>query len=202
MALKEFEMTQAATHQPLRSSLVEEIKSSRDVNVTKCYQCGKCSAGCPLAEEMDLPPSLVMRMLQTGDPQLEERVLRSHAIWLCLTCETCFTRCPMEIDIPIMMDFLRQRALRLGLANRRARRGIIAFHRAFLDSVRFTGRLFEVGMTVDYKARSQHLLQDLLVAPVMFLKGKLHLLPERIKARRQLKRIFSRTRQRRGEEAG
>ncbi len=56
------------------SKLGTELLEQTEVKVTHCYQCGKCSAGCPLAEEMDYPPSLVMRMLQTGNPELEEKV--------------------------------------------------------------------------------------------------------------------------------
>jgi heterodisulfide reductase subunit C len=50
-----------------------------------------------------------------------------------------------------------------------------------------------MGQVVDYKLRSGHFLQDLLQAPWMFLVGKLHLLPERVRNRRQLARIFAKT---------
>jgi len=173
-------------------TLADQVRAGSSVAVARCYQCGKCSAGCPLAADMDYPPSLIMHMLQLGLPALEDKVLRSLTIWLCLACETCYTRCPMEIDIPKMMDVLRHEALRQKKAHRRAK-DIIAFHRAFLDPVRYTGRLYEIGMIASYKARSWHLLQDVLLAPFMYLKGKIHLIPERIKDRAQLRRIFART---------
>jgi heterodisulfide reductase subunit C len=90
------------------------------------------------------------------------------------------------------MDSLRCEALAQKKTNPQAR-DIIAFHRAFLDSVRYTGRLFEMGQIVDYKLRSRHFLQDMLQAPWMFLVGKLHLLPERVRGRSQLARIFAKT---------
>jgi heterodisulfide reductase subunit C len=173
-------------------TLADPIRQHTGVHVARCYQCGKCSAGCPLADEMDFPPSLILRMLQTGSPELEERVLRSYTIWLCVTCETCIARCPMEIDIPKMMDWLRQESLRRGWASPRAK-DIIRFHRAFLDSIRVTGRLYEIGLIADYKARSRHMLQDLLLAPKMFVKGKLHLFPEMIEGRPLLAKIFGKT---------
>ena len=173
--------------------LAERVLEKTGVDVARCYQCGKCSAGCPLAAEMDFPPSQVMHLLQLGDfPGFAEMALRSHTIWLCLTCEICYCRCPMELDIPKVMDALRHEALALGKVNPKAR-DIIAFHRAFLDSVRYTGRLFEMGQIVDYKLRSRHFLQDLLQAPWMFFVGKLHLLPERVRNRRLLGRIFAST---------
>jgi heterodisulfide reductase subunit C len=98
----------------------------------------------------------------------------------------------MELDIPKLMDALRAESLRLQKVNPQAR-DILALHRAFLDSIRYTGRLFEMGQVVDYKIRSRHFLQDLLQAPAMFFKGKLHLFPERIRGRSLLGRIFART---------
>jgi len=70
-------------------------------------------------------------MLQTGSKEMEEKVLRSFSIWVCLTCEMCFARCPMSIDIPKMMDFLREKALKERKANPRAKE-IVAFHNHFL----------------------------------------------------------------------
>jgi heterodisulfide reductase subunit C len=90
------------------------------------------------------------------------------------------------------MDALRHESLAQKKVNPRAR-DILAFHRAFLDSLRYTGRLFEMGQIVDYKLRSRHFLQDMLQAPWMFFVGKLHLLPERVRGRRLLGRIFART---------
>ena len=174
------------------SGLVGEIQEHTDVKVNHCYQCGKCSAGCPLSEEMEYPPSYVMRMLQTEDPVMEEKILRSFAIWVCLTCEMCYSRCPMSIDIPKMMDFLREKSLRDGKANPRAKH-IIAFHKSFLDSIRTTGRLYEIGLLVDYKARTFKLMQDMALAPKMLMRGKLNIFPELIKGRSGVSSIFSKS---------
>lgn len=173
-------------------TLSDYVFEHTGVKIARCYQCGKCSAGCPLAEEMDYPPSLLLRMLQTRNPLLEDKVLRSYTIWLCLACETCIARCPMEIDIPIAMDYLRQEAIRRKKVNPRAKQ-IIAFHKAFLDSIEKTGRLFEIGLIADYKVRTLKLMQDITLAPKMFLKGKLGLIPELIEDRLRMSRIFNRT---------
>jgi heterodisulfide reductase subunit C2 len=131
-------------------------------------------------------------MLQPGWPDLDQEVLRSEGIWLCMACETCVTRCPQEVDLPKVVDFLRTEAVRLGVAHPRSR-DILAFHHAFLDSIRVTGRLFEVGLVADYKVRSFHFLKDVLLAPKLYVRGKLGLLPHVIKDRSAMKRIFSRT---------
>ena len=174
------------------NSLSASISRNTGVLVNKCYQCGKCSAGCPLSTEMDLPPSQVLRYLQTGLPGDEEKVLRAHSIWLCLSCEMCLSRCPMEIDIPKMMDYLRQESVRQKKNHPKSRK-IIAFHRSFLDSIKATGRLFEVGLVADYKMRTGTLMQDVLTAPGMVTRGKLGFLPEMIKGRKEMKSIFKKS---------
>jgi heterodisulfide reductase subunit C len=169
-------------------------------HVSRCYQCGKCSAGCPLITEMDYSPHQVLRLLQFGLADWDKLALSSKAIWLCLTCETCHTRCPQEVDLPRIMDFLRQESRRQNMVNRAARK-IVAFHRTFLDSVKYTGRLFEIGLIAGYKIRSFNLFQDITLAPAMFWKGKLKLFPHRIKNRPLLSRIFTRSSGRQGGAA-
>ncbi|HVN59520.1 MAG TPA: 4Fe-4S dicluster domain-containing protein [Bacteroidales bacterium] len=174
------------------TGLQAEIQDGTGVTVNKCYQCGKCSAGCPLSEEMDFPPSFLMRMLQTGDPGLEEKVLRSFSIWVCLTCEMCYARCPMSIDIPQMMDYLRQKSLREKKVHPDAKK-ILAFHKSFLDSIKYSGRLYEIGLLVDYKARTLKIMQDMVLAPKMLLRGKLNIFPEMIRDRRGVASFFNKS---------
>ena len=174
-----------------KKSLNNELIAHTGVNPAHCYQCGKCSAGCPLAEDMDFTSNVVMRMLQTEEENLDKELLQSQAIWLCASCEMCISRCPMQIDIPKIMDYLRQQSIAQKLQNKSANKNIISFHRSFLDMIRFTGRSYEVGMIADYKLRSKKFLQDLTLAPKMFLKGKLPLIPETVKDRKNIKRIFN-----------
>lgn len=77
-------------------------------NVDLCFQCGACSSGCPLTEEMDYLPSKIIRLVQLG---LEE-VLDSKTIWICTTCFNCEVRCPRGIDVANVMEALRQIVLR------------------------------------------------------------------------------------------
>lgn len=175
-----------------KKGYISEIKSHTDVNVNRCYQCGKCSAGCAVNEEMDFPPSVVMRMLQTNDTENYNEILHSQSIWLCVSCQNCLTRCPMQIDIPKLMDYLREQALEKGTVNKKSKK-IISFHNSFLDSVKYTGRLYEIGLVAGYKMRTFNILQDMNVAPGMFVKGKLPLLPEMVKDKKQVSAIFSKT---------
>src|SRR3990172_12582159 len=84
------------------------------VPVDACYQCKKCSSGCPLTFAMDLLPDRVIRLAILGQ---EEMLLQSRTIWVCSSCETCTTRCPNGIDIAGVMDWLKEEALRRGCAS-------------------------------------------------------------------------------------
>ena len=94
------------------NALLTAVHAQSGVRVQDCYQCGKCTAGCPVAAFMDLMPRQVMRAVQLGQTDL---VLRSSTIWLCASCETCSARCPMELDVAAVMDTLRHIARERGI---------------------------------------------------------------------------------------
>jgi heterodisulfide reductase subunit C2 len=178
------------TNHKNKSDIQSKILEMTGEAIPGCYQCGKCSAGCPLATEMDYPPSQLMRMIQVRLPAFDKKVLCSYTIWLCLSCETCIARCPQEVDIPMIMDYLRSESMRLNLVHPKAK-DTVAFHKSFLDSIRYTGRLYEIGLMADYKARSKHLFQDMLIFPRLFLAGKLSIFPHTIKNRKGFSRIVT-----------
>ncbi len=80
---------------PKSRALIEEIEELSGQRIIDCYQCGCCTAGCPVGEWMDPPPSKAIRLLQLG--QVEE-LLESEGIWLCASCLVCGTRCPRNVD--------------------------------------------------------------------------------------------------------
>jgi heterodisulfide reductase subunit C len=94
--------------------LIAEIHTISRVDVRACYQCGKCTAGCPMASTMDLMPNQILRLLQLGE---HEAVLKSRTIWQCASCLTCAARCPKEVDPARVMDALRTLLMRRGLVH-------------------------------------------------------------------------------------
>lgn len=157
--------------------------------VSRCYQCRKCTNGCPVAFAMDLRPNQIMRTIQLG---LEEETLRSVAIWICAACQTCTTRCPNDIDIAHLMDTLRQLCLEKYPA---AEPKVVKFHEAFLDSVRRHGRLFELGMVARYLLAAREPLAHARDGWEMFKRGKLKFLPARVKARAAIRGMFEKPRE-------
>ena len=158
--------------------------------IARCYQCGKCSAGCPMAAESDLRPHAVMRLAAQGR---REALLADESLWLCLTCETCSARCPNDCDPARVIDAVREIAAHEGRGPQQ--RNLRAFHRSFLEQIRLNGRLFEAGFMITYKMRSGALFQDATSAPSMISRGKLHPLPSRIHDVADVKRIFKRCRE-------
>ena len=170
-------------------TFLEEVNNKIDgVPLQRCYHCRKCTAGCPVAPYMEYNPNKVVKMIQNGK---RDEVLRSSTIWICLSCETCITRCPNQVDIARMMDVLRQMAIESGLGARE--RNILKFHEAFLSNIKMGGRTNEPLLVVQYKLKSGDLFSDIGMGLDMFLKGKLSLLAPRTKDLKSFKDIFEKT---------
>jgi heterodisulfide reductase subunit C2 len=170
---------------PHDASLAGDLKRLTGLNVAVCYQCGKCSAGCPMAEEMPLKPHQMLRLAQLDE---REKLFDDPSPWLCLTCETCTARCPNEVDPARLIDGVRELVFRSDPG--RAPRRIRAFHQAFLSQIKSHGRLFDFGLVFDYKMKTMALFDDVLNAPGMYVRGKLALTPDNIEGREEVRRIF------------
>lgn len=166
-------------------TLQDEVAAATGANPARCYQCGKCSAGCPMAVETSLRPHDIMRMINLDK---RDKLMENDSIWLCLTCETCAARCPNQCDPARMIDNLREMSLAGGSSA--APKAILAFHEAFLNQIKSGGRLFEVGLIANYKFTGGPLFADVMTAPGVFKRGKLALTPRRIKGIKDVRRIF------------
>jgi len=93
----------------IRDQFVAKIEELSGQKILACYQCGKCSAGCPAVSEMDILPNQVIRYVQLG---FKDELLKSKSYWVCASCLTCNARCPKGIKIAEVMEAVRQISLR------------------------------------------------------------------------------------------
>lgn len=183
-------MSWVLPHTESQLEFLRQVEGASGQNVAACYQCGKCTAGCPVAFAMDYPPNQIIRGVQLG---MRDVVLSSRTIWVCAACETCSTRCPQEVDPAGVMDALRRIAYAEGIES--PEKDAPLFHRIFLGTVRQFGRVFEAGLIGFYNVFSGHYLKDVNMAPRMLLKGKLSLLPPRVKGAKETKQMLARVRE-------
>lgn len=165
-------------------AFLQEVERKSRQSISACYQCEKCTNGCPVTFVMDIVPHKLIHLISLG---LRDQVLRSDTIWVCASCETCTSRCPNDIDIAHIMDSLRQICRKSGVPV--SQRNIALFHDAFLQSIKSQGRVWEPAMVLRYKLKSKDFSQDMKLALSMFRK-RLFRLPSRIRADGEVKAIF------------
>ena len=88
----------------LSDDFARKVKEISGEDIALCYQCGMCSAGCPVAFSMDILPRQVIRLVQLG---LEADIAKSRTIWLCASCLTCSVRCPRGLDLAKVMEAVK-----------------------------------------------------------------------------------------------
>lgn len=175
-------------------ALPERLAQDLSVPVSACFQCKKCSAGCPLTFAMDLLPDQVIRLASLGQM---DALLGCRTIWVCASCVTCTTRCPNGIDIAGVMDWLKEETIKQGKAPDQPE--VAAAHRCFLESLRRGGgRLSEVDLMrrfTFFKLRRRLDIQELLdnakLGWALFRRGRLRPTgPPALKGQAEIKRIF------------
>lgn len=176
-----------------RKSFTQRVNAASGTDVDVCYQCGKCSGGCPVSRFMDRQPNQIIRMVQLG---LKDAVLQTKTIWLCAHCNTCTVRCPRQVDIAGVMETLRHMARNDGYQVPVP--AVAALDEAFLNSVQENGRVFELGMMAGYKFKTGEFFKDLALGNAMFARGKLGLRPHKIKGTDEIARIFKQVKEAEG----
>jgi heterodisulfide reductase subunit C len=163
-----------------------EVERRAGVDLSPCYQCKKCSIGCPVAGLVSSPPAEIIRRLQLG---AGDELLQTDLVWTCLSCETCYARCPNKINFAGVIDALRAVALEKGTGKPKGDPPL--FNRRFLDTVRSYGRAYDLQMIVTYKLGTGKLKDDMEKFPGMLKKGKMAVLPPSGADKARVKRIFA-----------
>ncbi|HUT15373.1 MAG TPA: 4Fe-4S dicluster domain-containing protein [Anaerolineae bacterium] len=159
-----------------------------NLDLAYCFQCGVCSGSCPTVDRMEYGPRRIMHMVHLG---LADQVLRSRDIWVCVSCFSCSSRCPQDIEICEVMSVLRNLSIARGVATDEE----AAFSRTFVDVLQRYGRLYEMEVLLRYYASKPGLaglvglVKQAGLGMTMFRKGKIALRPEHIENTEELKEL-------------
>ena len=172
-------------------ALIHKVEQMTGQQLSACFQCKKCTAGCPVSKLASTPPSEIMRRLhlKAGDELLNNEIL-----WMCVSCETCSARCPMGIDVARVMDALRELSREKKTAKQKG--NVPLFNRAFLETVKLFGRTYDIAMITAYKLGTFKLMDDTEKFPSMLKKKKIALLPSFKGDGKLTRRIFKKAKER------
>ncbi len=168
--------------------LSDAVAAAGGIDVSHCYQCGKCSTGCPLAHEMDLKPTQLMHAIQLG---LKDVVYNSKTMWLCASCHTCSAHCPQDVDIAEVMDTVKIMMMREKKTPKVPE--VLKLSKCFVQNLKWFGRMYEMGLVGMLKLRTGKFTQDMEMGMKMLKKGKFNLLP-RFTGARAVRKIIKRVR--------
>lgn len=180
------------TGDPSERAFLNQIIQKSGQNLLECLQCGKCSAGCPIASETVGGPRQLIAEILIG---MKERALQDPTWSYCVSCGTCATRCPVEINMYAVATTLCE------LADKEKRRPsepeIHLFENLFLKSVRKSGRVQELRTVMEFNLRTLNPFKDMVqgltlmrkgaISPFDILKGK--------KKNQAVSRLFSKVQQ-------
>jgi heterodisulfide reductase subunit C len=170
----------------LDRDFAREVNRKSDTDLNLCYQCRTCSNGCPFLAAMDYPPNVVIRMIQYG---MRRQVLECGTIWVCVNCHTCSSQCPNNIDIAAIMNTLTKIALEERM--RVPTQDILDFHLQVLHSIEAYGRTHKLRIMLRHKLATGDWFKDLDLGLKMLSKRKLDLFPSRVKAVKEIHRLFA-----------
>ncbi|MGB2727432.1 MAG: 4Fe-4S dicluster domain-containing protein [Halobacteriota archaeon] len=177
-------------------------------HLTACFQCSTCTLGCPITEIVpSYNPRKIIQMSLLG---MRNEVLSNPDLWICAICQTCTARCPQDVVVGDVLSAIRR------IAEKEEEAGNIKidsprplFEKAFLHTVEKYGRLYDIGLAMEYYPKREGsfikgqkaMMKDYMGFGMrMFFKGKMGplgggsplkgMLPSKIKKTEVMKKIF------------
>ena len=90
------------------TDLSKFIREECGENVYECYQCERCSSGCPTVSAMRYRPAQMMRLAQFG---LERALAQDPSIWRCVGCDSCTEHCPWNLSVRRLVEIMRRKVM-------------------------------------------------------------------------------------------
>jgi len=180
-------------------SLVKEVMERSEQDLLACYQCRRCAAGCPVGEETGyVTPDRLIRSVVLGN---REKALDNALVWKCVSCYTCGTRCPNDIQTARITETIKKMSKENHLTPLTPK--VSHFHSTFVNSSVRWGRLNEMEFMNFYELKNtltelRHLkfkaIYNEMVAQTklgwkMLIRKRLHFGLQSAKGRKEIKRL-------------
>jgi heterodisulfide reductase subunit C len=175
--------------QQLRKTFLEEAsRVPGGDRISQCIQCGTCTGSCPVSYAMDISPRMVIALFRAG---AIERILASRTIWICASCYMCTTRCPQGIKVTDILYALKRTAMTSEVYPDRF--PVYRLSKSFVALIRRYGRNHEMQLLLRYylKRNPFALLRMLPLALAMLKRGRIAILPSKVKGIDQIREILS-----------
>jgi heterodisulfide reductase subunit C len=181
-------------------SFAQQVAERSGQNLMACYQCRRCAAGCPVSEECEfVTPDRLIRMIVLGD---REAALENELVWKCVSCYTCGTRCPNDIQTGRITETLKKMAKENHLHPLDPK--VAHFHDAFVNSAARWGRMNEMEFMGFYEMKNSlndmkrgriksivdEMMNQAKLGLAMFSHKRLHFGFQTSKGRKEIKRLF------------
>lgn len=178
----------------LDNSFQQELLDNCGIDLNTCMECGKCSGGCSNTHIFDITARQVVKLIKMGEV---DTLLKMDSLWTCVSCQLCVDRCPSSIDIPRIMDYLREKAY--GNEMPATREHIKIFHELMLRHIEKGGRVEEGLLAMEFNLKTGDYFKDVFDPGIkMFFKGKVNPFTPKMKKREETRRIFEKTTGRKG----
>lgn len=186
---------------------LQEVMERSGQMLTACYQCRRCAAGCTVGDETGcFTPNILIRNVILGD---RETALSNPLVWKCVTCYTCGTRCPNDIQTARITETLKKMAKEAHIEPLQPK--VAAFHDSFLASGLRWGRVNEVefmgayelkNMLRDVRAKNYEAIVEELkgqarLGMAMFRLKRMHTGFMMAKGRKEIKALYRKSKSRR-----
>ncbi len=189
-------------------SLLTEVMERSGQNLAACYQCRRCAAGCPVGEETGyVTPDRLIRMVALGN---RDAALNNELVWKCVSCYTCGTRCPNDIQTARITETIKKMSKEAHLEPLNSK--VAEFHHAFINSGLRWGRvnemefmgLYEIKSSInsakhmEFKAIFNEIKTQAALGLSMFKLKRMHFGLQSAKGRKEIKRLYKKVKKARG----
>lgn len=180
-------------------SFIDEVVERSHQNLYACYQCRRCASGCTVGEETGITPDHLIRLVALGD---RDAAIDNALVWQCVSCYTCGTRCPNNIQSGRITETLKKMSKEEDVIPLNP--NIAYFHDAFVQGCTRWGRVNEMEFMGYYELKNigknllgfqfkkayEEIAAQIKLGRSMFQQKRLHLKLHTSRGRKEVKQFY------------